>query len=115
LGFVEILRNCRYRESKIVGRDVGCRVIWGECIGEVFLGDGGRGIIDVFGLMEVRYSVVKLTSCKIMLVSVMNAPLGEVGCVEGCGDLVGEFSCREVVGRMLCWGLMGTRKYRRSE
>lgn len=89
MGFVEILRNCRYRESKIVGRDVGCRVIWGEGIGEVLLGSGGRGIIDVFGLMEVRYSVVKLIACRIMLTSSMRAPLGEGGCVEGCDVLVG--------------------------
>ena len=72
-----------------MGRDVGCRVIWGEGIGEVFLGSGGRGIIDVFRLMEVRYSVVKLTACKIMLTSSMNAPLGEGVCVEGCDVLVG--------------------------
>ena len=81
----------------------------------MFLGDGGRGIIDVFGLMEVRYSVVKLTACRIMPTSSMRAPLGEEGCVKGCGDLVGELSCREVVGRMLCWGLMGARTCRRSE
>jgi hypothetical protein len=72
-----------------VGRDVACRVIWGEGIVEVLLGSGGRGIIDVFGLMEVRYSVVKLIACRIMLTSSMRAPLGEGGCVEGCDVLVG--------------------------